>query len=179
MRTWAVSYLVLAQAGQSTASFGWDWSPTVIAMAANLMGLPAILLANELASVSSRRRVIMGIMAGSALTGLVLGASVSAPFVLVFGLVMIYGFVVPADAGTLNAALVSVTGESRRGVTLGAHAMFGAVGATVGPMLFGAALDLAGGELSQIAWMSAFAAMACLVAAGPAAIHYLDPADRQ
>ena len=175
MRAWAVSFLVLAQAGQSTASFAVDWSPTVIAMAANLVGLPAILLANELASVTSRRSVIMCIMAGSALTGLVLGASVSAPFVLIFGLVMIYGFVVPADAGTLNAALVSVAGESRRGVTLGVHAMFGAAGATVGPMLFGAVLDLAGGELSQVAWMAAFAAMACLVAVGPAAIHYLDP----
>ena len=175
MRAWAVSFLVLAQAGQATASFGWDWSPTVIAMAANFMGLPAILLANEVTSLLSRRRVIMGIMAASALTGLVLGASAGAPFVLVFGLVMIYGFVVPADAGTLNAALVSVTHGSRRGVTLGVHAMFGAAGATLGPMLFGAVLDMAGGELSQAAWMAAFAAMACLVAVGPAAIHYLDP----
>ena len=175
MRSWGVSFLVLAQAGQGTASFGWDWSPTVIAMAANFMGLPAILLANELATVSSRRCVIMGIMVLSALTGLVLGASVSAPFVLIFGLVMIYGFVVPADAGTLNAALVSVTHGSRRGVTLGVHAMFGAAGATLGPMVFGAVLDLAGGEQSRAAWMAAFAAMACLVTVGPAAIHYLDP----
>lgn len=178
MRSWAVSFLVLAQAGQATASFGWDWSPTVIAMAANFMGLPAIVLANELSSALGRRGVIMGIMVASALTGLVLGALASAPFVLIFGLVMVYGFVVPADAGTLNAALVSVTQGSRRGGTLGVHAMFGAAGATLGPMLFGGVLDMAGGELSQAAWMAAFAAMACLVAVGPAAIHYLDPVSR-
>ena len=175
MRAWGVSFLVLAQAGQATASFGWDWSPTVIAMAANIMGLPSIVLANELASASGRRGVIMGIMAASALTGLVLGALVSAPFILIFGVVMMYGFVVSADAGTLNAALVSVAQESRRGVTLGVHAMFGATGAAFGPVLFGVVLDLAGGELSQAAWMAAFAAMACLIAVGPAAIHFLDP----
>ena len=175
MRAWAVSFLVLAQAGQTTPSFGWDWSPTVIAMAANFMGLPAIVLANELSSVLSRRRVIMGIMVCSALTGIVLGASVSAPFILIFGGVMIYGFVVTADAGTLNATLVSVTPGSRLGATLGIHAMFGATGAALGPILFGSVLDLAGGAFSQTAWMVAFAAMACLAAAGPAAIHYLDP----
>jgi MFS family permease len=175
MRAWAVSFLVLAQAGQATASFGWDWSPTVIAMAANFMGLPAILLANEVASATGRRGVIMGIMAASALTGLVLGFLVNAPFILIFGGVMVYGFVVTADAGTLNAALVSVTQGSRLGGMLGIHAMFGATGAALGPMLFGAVLDLAGGELSQAAWMASFAAMACLVTVGPAAIHYLDP----
>jgi hypothetical protein len=49
MRAWAVALLVFSQHQQPSGMIGTDWSPTVIATVANLLGLPAILITNEIA----------------------------------------------------------------------------------------------------------------------------------
>ncbi|MGY9003332.1 MAG: hypothetical protein ACKVIF_09115, partial [Rhodospirillales bacterium] len=62
MRAWIVAYLVVAQAKLTSPPI-FDWSPTIVATIANLLGLPAIILMNELAPKLGRRNVIMFTMA--------------------------------------------------------------------------------------------------------------------
>jgi MFS family permease len=62
-----------------------------------------------------------------------------------------------ADAGTINAGLVTASEPERRGAFLAVQALSGFGAATVTPMLFGIVLDLAGGSGRAAAWITAFA----------------------
>src|SRR3546814_2546303 len=50
------------------------------------------------------------------------------------------------------------------------HSLFGFTGAFVGPVVFGFVLDAAGGEASGAAWVSAYAALAAIIALGALAL---------
>jgi MFS family permease len=152
---------------QMPGILGAHWSPTVIAMAANLIGLPAIVMTNELAQRYRPPIVITVVMIISALTGIVLGWSLTGPFWVVLLLVLLYGLMVPADAGTINAGLVAVAPTSLRGATMALHALCGFTGAFLGPVLFGTALDLGGGVATRDAWIVAFVVLAVVAAIGP------------
>ena len=166
MRTWAVALLVFSQQQQPSGMIGADWSPTVIAMVANLLGLPAILLTNEVARRYRRPQVIAIVMFLSALIGVALGAFLQAPFSCVLALILLYGFMVPADSGSINAGLVEVAPAPLRGTHMALHALFGFSGAFIGPLFFGAFLDLGGGVASQQGWMIAFIALTVVAGIG-------------
>jgi MFS family permease len=167
MRAWCVALLAFSQMHQMPGILGAHWSPTVIAMAANLIGLPAIVMTNELAQRYRPPIVITVVMIISALTGIVLGWSLTGPFWVVLLLVLLYGLMVPADAGTINAGLVAVAPTSLRGATMALHALCGFTGAFLGPVLFGTALDLGGGVATRDAWIVAFVVLAVVAAIGP------------
>jgi MFS family permease len=173
IRAFIVSFLVLAIAVQPVGSFGVDWDPIMIAAIANLFGLPSIMLANELARFWDRKAVIALIMVSSAAIGLLMAVSVSWGFLWVVALVMLHGFLVPADVGSINAGLVGITDPARRGATMALHAVCGFTGAIVGPVLFGAILDVTGGQAEPIAWITAFAGMFGMVLLGPLFLHWL------
>ena len=52
------------------------------------------------------------------------------------------------------------------------HTLIGFLGAFAGPILFGAVLDLAGGDQTPVAWGLAFVAVAITVIIGPLAIWH-------
>ncbi len=54
--------------------------------------------------------------------------------------------------------------------------MAGFMGGTASPFVFGALLDLGGGEGSQIAWVGAHIAMSVVFLAGPLVLRRLVPA---
>ncbi|MSP67861.1 MAG: MFS transporter [Alphaproteobacteria bacterium] len=174
MRAWTVAYLVFAASHQETGSAVVALSPTLFATVINVAGLPAILLAQEAAARIGRRPVVAAIMLGSAGTGVLLGALPAAPALLLLPLLLVWGFLVPADSGTINAGLVAVAEPARRGATLGLHAVVGFSGGFLGPVVFGAALDLMGGASQQSAWVAAFATIAALATIGPVALFLLD-----
>ncbi|MFL2687830.1 MAG: hypothetical protein ACJ0HN_04495, partial [Alphaproteobacteria bacterium] len=118
IRAFIVSFLVLAIAAQPPGEIGVDWDPIMIAAITNLFGLPSIMLANELARFWSRKTVITIIMVSSAAIGLLMAVSVSWSFFWVVVLVMLHGFLVPADVGSINAGLVGITDPARRGATM-------------------------------------------------------------
>ncbi|HAA93804.1 MAG TPA: MFS transporter [Rhodospirillaceae bacterium] len=173
IRAFAVSFLVLAAAMQPAGAAGADWDPIMIAAIANLFGLPAIMLINEMARLWDRRLVISAIMVVCSLVGVAMAASISWGFLWVVGLMMLYGFLVPADVGSINAGLVGITDSERRGATMAIHAVCGFTGANLGPVFFGAILDLTGGQGAPDAWIAAFAGMFLMMLLGPVLLYWL------
>jgi MFS family permease len=71
-----------------------------------------------------------------------------------------------AESGTLTAGLVAAAPGELRGAALGLYSLAGFGGGLLGPVVFGAALDAAGGAGSHGAWIAAYAAIGsgCLAA---------------
>ena len=144
-------------------------SPTVIAAVVNLAGLPGIVLGGEALRFLRRDRMIGAAMLLSAGTGILLGACAGAPVWIVLALLLLYGFLVPADAGALTSGVVEGADPGHRGAALAVHSVFGFTGAFLGPVIFGAALDGSGGEADPQAWVVAFAVLAAMIALWPIA----------
>jgi MFS family permease len=85
----------------------------------------------------------------------------------VCGLLIIYSMLVMAESATLTAGLVAAAPAELRGAAMGFYSLIGFAGGMLGPMLFGGALDLAGGADRPAAWVAAYAAIGagCLAAA--------------
>jgi hypothetical protein len=84
----------------------------------------------------------------------------------VVALLAAYSMLVMAESGTLTAGLVSAAPPELRGAALGLYSLAGFGGGMLGPMVFGAALDAAGGALHAVAWIAGYAAIGagCLAA---------------
>jgi MFS family permease len=173
IRAFAVSFLVMAFAVSPPAGIAAGWDPVMIVAIANLFGLPAIMLANELARLGARNRAIGAIMLASGTVGLLMALAVPWGAVWVIALMMLHGFLVPADVGSINAGLVGIVPEARRGAAMALHAVCGFTGALVAPVLFGALLDLAGGRAEPAAWSAAFTGMLALILTGPLVLAWL------
>jgi len=73
---------------------------------------------------------------------------------------------VMAESGTLTAGLVGAAPAELRGAAMGLYSLVGFGGGLAGPVVFGAALDVAGGAGSPLAWVVAYGAigLGCLSA---------------
>jgi MFS family permease len=161
-RAWMVAYLAYA------ASLGgaFQWPGAAIAAAVNLLAVPASIVGNEVALRIGRRRWILLVMAASGTTGIVLGAVPSAPWAFVLALLVVYSMLVMAESGTLTAGLVAAAPPELRGAAMGLYSLTGFAGGLAGPVMFGAALDIAGGAAARAAWIAGYAAIGvgCLAA---------------
>jgi MFS family permease len=92
----------------------------------------------------------------------------SAPWhwALVLALIVLYSMLVMAESATLTAGLVAAAPAELRGAAMGLYSLIGFGGGMLGPVLFGAALDVAGGAGTPAAWVVAYAAIGagCLAA---------------
>ena len=93
--------------------------------------------------------------------------------VLLLALFLVYGVSVTADSASITAGAVAAAPKGHRGATMAVHSLIGFAGATAGPIVFGAVLDLGGGIESATAWALAFASSGLAVACGPLALWYL------
>jgi MFS family permease len=162
-RAWMVAFLAFA-ASQSGASF--PWHAAGIAAVVNLIAVPASIVGNEIALRVGRRPWILFAMTGSGATGILLGIGAPWHWALVLGLLVVYSMLVMAESGTLTAGLVAAAPSELRGAALGLYSLLGFGGGLLGPIVFGAALDAAGGAGSRLAWVAAYAAigLGCLAA---------------
>jgi MFS family permease len=167
MRAFIVAFLAFAVARQAPGAVGVDIAPTVIAAVANLLGFPGILLAGEVTRFLRRDAVIALVMLSSAGTGVLLGVFTAAPYWIVIALMLLYGMLIPADVGAINAGVVDGADTDFRGAALAVHSVCGFTGAFFGPVIFGFALDRCGGETAPGAWIAAFAVMAGMIALWP------------
>jgi MFS family permease len=105
-------------------------------------------------------------MTASGSCGLALAAVAPWHWALVLALLVVYSMLVMAESGTLTAGLVGAAPAELRGAAMGLYSLVGFGGGLLGPVVFGAALDLAGGAGSRAAWIAAYAAigMGCLAA---------------
>jgi len=163
-RAWMVAFLAYSSSLHAGDSF--PWSAATIAAVVNLLAVPASIVGNEVALRIGRRRWILLVMTASGSSGLVLGAAAPWHWALVLVLLVAYSMLVMAESGTLTAGLVGAAPAELRGAAMGLYSLVGFGGGLLGPVLFGVALDIAGGAASAAAWIAAYATIGagCLAA---------------
>jgi len=169
-RAWMVAFLAFSASSHHGDSY--PWSGPAIAAVVNLLAVPASILGNEVALRIGRRRWILIVMASSGASGLVLASAAPWHWALVLALLIGYSMLVMAESGTLTAGLVGAAPTELRGAAMGLYSLAGFAGGLLGPVVFGTALDLAGGAASATAWFAAYAAIGagCLAAPSVARI---------
>ena len=163
-RAWMVAFLAFSTTLHTSGSFPWQLP--AIAAVINLLAVPASIFGNEVALRIGRRRWILLVMAASGSSGLLVGLSAPWHWAIVLVLLIVYSMLVMAESGTLTAGLVAAAPAELRGAAMGLYSVLGFGGGMLGPVVFGTALDLAGGAASGVAWVAAYAAIGagCLLA---------------
>jgi MFS family permease len=163
-RAWMVAFIAFSASLHHGDSF--PWSGPAIAAVVNLLAVPASIFGNEVALRIGRRRWILIVMASSGTSGLVLAFAAPWHWALVLPVLIGYSMLVMAESGTLTAGLVGAAPAELRGAAMGLYSLAGFAGGLLGPVVFGTALDLAGGATQAVAWIAAYAAIGagCLAA---------------
>lgn len=163
-RAWMVAFLAFCTTLHEGATF--PWPAPAIAAVVNLLAVPASIVGNEVALRIGRRPWILLVMAASGASGLVLALGAGGHWSLVLVLLVVYSMLVMAESGTLTAGLVAAAPAEVRGAAMGLYSLAGFAGGMLGPIVFGAALDAAGGAATLGAWIAAYAAIGagCLAA---------------
>jgi MFS family permease len=168
-RAWMVAFLAYAASAHTGPSF--PWHAAAIAAVVNLIAVPASIVGNEIALRVGRRRWIVAAMTASGATGILLAMGAAWHWALVLALLIVYSMLVMAESGTLTAGLVAAAPGELRGAALGLYSLAGFGGGLVGPVLFGAALDAAGGASGHLAWIAAYAAIGAGCLAAPLVVR--------
>lgn len=168
-RGWMVAFLSFA--GGLGAAGGAPWGPAAIAAVVNLCAVPASILGNEMALRIGRRPWILIVMTTSSLAGIAVAFSAPLHWAFVVALLMLYAMLVMAESATLTAGLVAVAPAELRGAAMGLYSLVGFGGGMLGPAVFGAALDLAGGQASLFAWACGYAAIGAGCLCAPFAVR--------
>jgi MFS family permease len=168
-RAWMVAFLAFSASLHVGASF--PWHPAAIAAVVNLIAVPASIAGNEIALRLGRRRWILIAMTASGTSGLALAAAAPWHWGLVLALLVAYSMMVMAESGTLTAGLVAAAPAELRGAALGLYSLAGFGAGLAGPVLFGAALDAAGGAAAHLAWLAAYAAIGAGCLAAPLVVR--------
>ena len=172
-RAWIVAFLAFSLRLQPQDAA--PWAPSWVASAVTLFGIACSFGGNELALRHGRRRVLPLIMLASGALAVFIGFLAAAPYPLVSLACLLYGGLVMADSASLTAGAVESAAPGQRGATMAVHSSIGFVGAFLGPLSFGAVLDLAGGPGRIAAWGVAFATLGIAVACGALALLLLKP----
>jgi MFS family permease len=166
-RSWMVAFLAFSDT-LKPAGARFAWAPQSIAALVNLLSVPSSIVGNEIALRVGRRRWILLAMGASGATGAILGISAPAAWPVLLALLAIYSMLVMAESATLTAGVVAAAPPELRGAALGLYSLAGFGGGLLGPVLFGAALDLAGGAGNRTAWVLGYAAIGSGCLAAPA-----------
>lgn len=172
-RGWMVAFLAFSASLHAGDSFPWQLP--AIAAVVNLLAVPASIFGNELALRIGRRRWILLVMAGSGSCGMLVGFAAPWHWALVLVLLIGYSMLVMAESGTLTAGLVAAAPAELRGAAMGLYSLLGFGGGLLGPVVFGAALDAAGGAASPFAWVVAYAAIGAGCLAAPLVARAMRP----
>ena len=162
LRSWIVALVAFSGMASSVAL---PLAPASAAAAINLVGIPASIFGNEIAGRIGRRRFILITMASSGLLAWLTGAVAGWPWALLAVLV-VYNIAIMADSAALTAGLMAAAEPTRLGAALAVYSLIGFGAGFLGPLLFGAALDLFGGKEASLAWLFACGSLGlgCLLA---------------
>jgi MFS family permease len=85
---------------------------------------------------------------------------------------------VMSDSSTLTAGMVAASDPALRGATMAVHSTLGFGAGFIAPLVFGLALDLAGGNQSAFAWGMAFVTLGIGAVVAPALLGSCGGRDR-
>jgi MFS family permease len=171
-RAWMVAFLAFS-AGLHAGTETFPWNAAAIAAAVNVAAVPASILGNEAALRIGRRPWILVAMLASGAGGIALALAAPLHWAIVLALLTAYSMLVMADSATLTAGMVAAAPAELRGAAMGLYSLAGFGGGMLGPAIFGAALDAAGGASSLAAWTWAYAAIGAGCLAAPALVGVL------
>lgn len=164
-RAWTVAFLVFAMAQPSSGE--WLFTAAAIAAFVNLISVPSSIVGNEMALKLGRQPWIRIVMLATTLFSIVLSlsAGVGLSWWITVTCLGIYSMLTMADSATLTAGFVQAAPEEVKGAAMGLYSLLGFGAGAVGPAVFGAVLDLAGGASQPPAWVFAYLAIGfgCLV----------------
>lgn len=167
-RSWMVAFLTFAQSMVPA-----PLSPAGIHAVASLVSPLASIAGNEVSLRSGRSPVIVvGMTLSGALTCM-LGFLGHLPWMLVAALVVAHMLLVMSDSSTLTAGMVAASDPALRGATMAVHSTLGFGAGFIAPLVFGLALDLAGGNQSAFAWGMAFVTLGIGAVVAPALLGFL------
>jgi MFS family permease len=169
-RAWMVAFLSFS-AGLHAGGSNFPWQLPAIAAVVNLASVPASIVGNEIALRMGRRRWITLAMAGSGTSGILLGFSAPWFWAVVLLILLAYSMLVMAESATLTAGLVAAAPLELRGAAMGLYSLVGFGGGMLGPMVYGVALDAAGGAGSPAAWIAGYAAIGAGCLAAPLVVR--------
>jgi MFS family permease len=167
-RTWLVAFMTFTAAAHGSAI--GDGTIATVASLVLLLGLPASVLGNEIATRFGRRRVVIGFMLASIVLASVIGFAAALPFWWMSALVAVYGVVLMLDSASLTVGALGAAAQEWRGSTLAVHTTLGTTMAFLAPLASGFALDLTGGGATVSSWVACFLVLAAGIAFGPVAL---------
>jgi predicted MFS family arabinose efflux permease len=169
MRTWIVAFWTFVAARNA----GDVWlGPIAISVLVTVLSLPASVLGNEASMRFGRHRAITVVMFASAAVALAIGFSATFSPLILLALVLLYGFTVPGDSGSLTSGMSQSAAPANRGATMALHSTVGFGTSALGAWGTGVALDAAGGPASSSGWLAAFSLLAAGVLIGPLALRW-------
>jgi MFS family permease len=167
-RTWLVAFMTFTAVAHASAVA--ESTITTVASLILLLGLPASVLGNEIATRHGRRRVLIGFMLASTVLAALIGFAAALPFWAMIALLVVYGFTVMLDSASLTVGALNAAAPERRGSTLAVHTTLGTTMAFLAPLASGFALDLTGGGATVSSWVACFLVLAAGIAFGPVAL---------
>ncbi len=170
-RTWLVAFMSFTAVTHASAV--GESTITTAASLILLLGLPASVLGNEIATRFGRRRVLIAFMLASTGLAAVIGFAAALPFWAMAALLALYGTTVMLDSASLTVGALNAAPTERRGSTLAVHTTLGTTMAFLGPLASGFALDLTGGGATVWSWVGCFLVLAAGIALGPLALWRL------
>ena len=167
-RSWMVAFLVYCATLQP-ADAPMLFSAATLAAVINLLGPVMSVTGNELAIRFGRTRIIFTFMTASGLMACVLGYAAPLPWAIVFLLMCVHYGLMLGDSAALTSGAVASAPQGERGATMAVYSFSGFSAAFLAPLVFGAVLDLAGGNRSLLAWGLAFASIGIFGVLAPVA----------
>ena len=167
-RSWMVAFLVYC-ASLQPADAPMLFSAATLAAVINLLGPVMSVSGNELAIRFGRTRVIFTFMTASGVVACGLGYTAALPWMVVFVLMCLHYGLMLGDSAALTSGAVASANPDERGATMAVYSFSGFSSAFLAPLVFGAVLDVAGGNRSPLAWGLAFAAIGIFGALAPLA----------
>jgi predicted MFS family arabinose efflux permease len=156
-RAWLPTFLLFAwhHYGRTNTSFSVArWSMLIV-----LIGVPASILGAESVEAGTRNRNIRRFEIASIALCLVGVACLRTSLWLTLAALFVYNVAIAADSGALTAGAVVSSRPEEQGATLAVYTLIGFLGAGIGPLITGLALDLNGGFQNAHSWYFGFAAM--------------------
>jgi MFS family permease len=170
VRSWIVAFLVFCATLQAPGE-ALPWSAAAVIAVIGPIGIPASLLGNEIASRKRRRNVILAIMALSATMACTFGfVAPWLPWYVLVVILTLYFFLMMADSSALTNGVIAEASPHLRGATMAVYSFVGFGAGFISPFVFGAVLDIAGGNTRPLAWGLAFASLGIGCAVGPLAL---------